>query len=72
MGEARIETCARRVTERRALPSALQRFFAPIVLAVSLSAVGAESCYAERIAPLIDPEKLAALRESGANPRVWD
>lgn len=37
--------------------------------ALTLSATSAEN-YAERIAPLIDPAKLATLGERGANPRV--
>jgi len=31
---------------------------------------GEASRYAEQVAPLIDPAKLATLRERGANPRV--
>lgn len=39
------------------------------ILVASASAAGVES-YAERIAALIDPAKLATLGEQGANPRV--
>jgi hypothetical protein len=46
-----------------------RHLLAPLLLAVGVGAAAAEN-YAERIAPLIDPAKLATLRERGANPRV--
>lgn len=40
------------------------------VIAVARASAGTVEEYAERIAPLIDPSKLAAIREKAANPRV--
>lgn len=47
-------------------------WLAGLVLLATACALSAAdlSSYAERIAPLIDPAKLATLRERGANPRV--
>jgi hypothetical protein len=46
------------------------RLFAALLLSlVSLQATDVES-HARKVAPLIDPAKLATLRERGANPRV--
>jgi hypothetical protein len=44
-------------------------FICALSIAVSAAAASV-SDYAEKVAPLIDPAKLATLRERGANPRV--
>lgn len=44
--------------------------FLPLVLAAFNAVAGSVADYAEKIAPLIDPAKLATLKERGSNPRV--
>ncbi len=49
----------------------LRTILAPVMLSAALAASAADTeSRAERIAPLIDPAKLATLGERGANPRV--
>jgi len=55
----------------RRMRSIRQIFALGLLLACATGAVGADTeTYARKVSSLIDPAKLATLRERGANPRV--
>ena len=45
-------------------------FLVGLLVTATLAAAGNVEYYAQRIAPLVDPAKLATLGTRGANPRV--